>query len=152
MKDKMYQLKVVCLTPKGKADKCIVEWRRQFPTLKKPIKEKLVNDSKFYYTYEFDNETKAVKFARKVMMAQVTIRQFYNLLMGTSNRANKLGKKFKWGVDKMSRWALKRINKKLGKGKEIDDFKDIINMEDEVEMRAFLEKDIIQAEFIGVKK
>jgi hypothetical protein len=147
MQEKL-RLKVICLTPKGKAEKCAKEWRKQFPTFKKPIEQKVVNDSKFYWIYEFEKEKEMYRFNKKIAMVQTTIKRFYYIIMGTSTRANRLKKKMSWGLDKARRWALKRINKQLGKGKEIDDFKDLFNMEDEAEMRKFLEKDIIQAKII----
>ncbi len=150
MKEKKLRLKVTCLTPKGKAEKAMKEWRKQFPTFKKPIAEKIVNDSKFYWVYEFEKEKKLYTFQKKVMLAELSIKKFYYLIMSVSNKANHMAKKFKWNMDRARRWAIKRINKRMQKeGKEsIDDFKDIINMTDEVEMRKFLKKEIIKCEFL----
>jgi len=149
MQNKKLRLKVTCLTPKGKAEKCKEEWKKQFPTFKKVVEEKVVNDSEFYWVYEFDKENDMYKFNKKILMTQATIKRFYYIIMGASGRTNRLMKKFNWGIDRARRWALKKINKQLGKGKEIDDFKDIINMEDEKEMREFLQQEIIKTEFVG---
>lgn len=151
MKEKKLRLRVTCLTPKGKAEKAMKEWRKQFPTFKKPIEEKIISDSEFYWVYEFGKEKKMYTFQKKVMLAEIGIKKFYYMIMGTSNKANKMMKKFSWNIERARRWALRRINKKMQKeGKEsIDDFKDIINMTDEKEMRKFLKKEIIKCEFLG---
>lgn len=150
MQKEKWKLKVNCLTPKGKSEKAAHEWKKQFPTFKKPIEEKVINDHEFYWIYEFDKEKQMQLFQKKTILAEIGIKKFYRVIMGAGSRANKIGKKLKWGTEKMTRWALRRINKRLKKENKdsINDFKDIINMEDEEAMREFLTKDLIVCEII----
>jgi len=150
MQEKRLRLKITCLTPKGKAKKASKEWRKQFPTFKKPVEQKIINDSKFYWIYEFKKEKDMYHFQKKTVLAAIGIKRFYYMIMGASKKANKMKKKCNWGLEKARKWALKRINKNITDAdKKIDDFRDIINMEDEKDMRKFLKKDIITYKFLG---
>jgi len=149
------KLKTTCITPKGKAKKCIVEWRKQFPTFKKPIKEKLVSDSEFYWIYEFDKEKDLLHFHKKVLMAEEGIKKMYNFMFKFFTRANKMLNKSVWTTKKIKNWLVNQYKKKVqGNEEQIDkikkmndeEFKKYIKIEDEEEMREFLTKQLIKCE------
>jgi len=149
-------LKVTCLTPKGQAKKCMREWARQFPSFKKPIKKEILNDTSFYWIYKFENEKKMLTFNKKVLLAENGIKRTYRFMLKFFLRAYKILNKSAWGVKKTKRWLEKQWKKRfdgesseINKIKELTDekFKEYLKINDEEEIRQFLEKEIISTKF-----
>ena len=79
----MIKLKVTCFTPKGKAADCIKGWALQkVMSFKAPIEAKIVNDSEFYYIYQYENQ-KQVNNAmfKKIPATEALIRHTYGQLI-----------------------------------------------------------------------
>ena len=154
-----HRLKISCYTPKGKAVKCEKEWKRQFPSFKKPTKTEIPNDSEFYWIYDFEKEKKMYSFQKKCLLAEVGIRKLYAFMIRFFSRANKLLNKSAWTAKKVKNWLVKRWKKTMkGNEEEIEKitamdeetFKDYIKIEDLEDMRKFLERDsLIVAVYLG---
>jgi len=153
-----YYLKVTCYTPKNKAEKCMKEWKKQFPTFKKPIKSEIVNPQEFYWIYEFDKEKDMLFFNKKVLLAEGGIKKVYRFMLKFFKRANKLLNKSVWTTKKVKRWLINRWDKVMAGNKEEKDkidnmseveFKEHLKMEDEADIREFLEKEVIVTEFLS---
>ena len=148
---KKYKLKITCYTPKGKAEKSSKSFAmRHFDSLNTPVETKVVSDSEFYYIYEYDKIAKMERaMNKKVPKAVSTIRSFYLIVIHATRKANKLGKQGAWALERTKRFILKTIRKKMkDKERELDDFIDGINMEDEEEILALLSGPVIEYEIL----
>ena len=156
-------LKITCYTPKGKSVACEKEWKKQFPSFKKPIKKGIPNDSEFFWIYDFKELKKMYTFQKKCLLAEGGIRKLYRFLIRFFNRCNRLMNKSAWSVKKVRNWMVKRWKKTMKPGDNSNDdqvakieamddeqFKEYIKIEDLEDMQKFLEKDsLILAEYLG---
>lgn len=143
-------LKITCHTPKGKAKQCEKEWRKQFPSFKKPIKKAIPDESHFWWIYEFDKEKDLYSFQKKCLLAETGIRKMYGFMIRFFKRANKLMNKSAWTAKKVKNWIIKRWEKTMkGNEDQIErvklmdeqEFKDYIKINDLEEMEKFLARD-----------
>jgi len=155
-KDRTIYLKVTCLTPKGKNEQCMKEWSKQFPTFKKPIQKGLINDNVFFWVYKFKNTKDMLFFNKKVLIAEPAIKKTYRFMLKFFLRANKIINKSAWGLKKTKNWLIKQWTKKfkgengqIERMKDMDEteFKEHLKINDEAEIREFLDKNIIRTQF-----
>lgn len=145
----MIRAKLTCYTPKGKAEASSKGFgMKLFSGLNRPKETVIVSDREFYYIYDFEDEKKFKKFCNKIPKAEQKIRMFYTVLFHVIGRANKMGKKGAWKLEKIRRWILKRLVKKGYDKKTMDDFIDGINIEDEKEMREFLGGELFRCDIM----
>lgn len=146
----MIRLKITCYTPKGKAKSSSKSFGMKYlDVLNKPVETKIINSSKFYYIYEYEDQKKVDKIInKKIPKAEQTIRAFYINIIGIVKRANNLGKKGAWHVDRVRRWILKRFKQKGGEPKDIEEFLDAVNLTDEQEMLEFLSGPLFEYEVL----
>lgn len=154
-----YKVKVTCYTPKGKSKKCETEWRKQFPSFKKPVKVGIPSGSQFFWIYEFNKDKDVYIFQKKCILAEQSIRKVYGFMIRFFNRANKLMSKSAWTAKKVKNWLIKRWKKSVsGNEDEIDKlksmdeetFKEYIKIEDLEQMKKFLSREeLIKVEILG---
>ena len=151
------KLKITCYTPKGKAKECEKQWRKQFPSFKKPIDKGIPNDSEFFWVYEFDKETDLYKFHKRVMLASGAIKKVYRHMIKFFTRAVNLLNRGGWRAKKAKNWLIKRWNKAFKDDKDMEEkikkmpdteFLEWIKLDDKEEILEFLEKEIIVTEVL----
>lgn len=147
----MKQVKIICATPKGKAQKALKSFGRYF-SLKKPKEAKVTKPTEFYLLYECKTDKEVKKLIKKCPKAEFTIRQFYTILLSLMGRANKLSKRGAWKLEKTKRWIMKQLGKKVRNPKEYADFIDGVDISDEDYMRKFLLKELVKYEVIESEK
>lgn len=149
----MHKLKIVCKTPdwiSNSAEKAAESFgMRYFSALKKPIETKIIDKGTFYYIYEYEKEKDMYKIIQgKIPKAEATIRKFYLIVIGLVKRANKMGKKGAWTIEKTRRWILRQFSKKGGDSKEMENFIDAIELEDLDLMMKFLTEELFTYEIL----
>lgn len=159
---KLKQLKIICLTPKGKAKKSLANMKQNILGITKCEsidQERIVSDKKFWFTYTPKNQKEYDKVLINSSKANVTIKKFYSVLISILTRLNKLANKSKWGLQKMKRWLVKRLIKLYKNDKENDfvkdienqsdeEFKKMIKVEDIEEMQELMKKQLIKVEIV----
>lgn len=144
------------LTPKGKAEKSSKTFAKRFPSIldKKPTLQ-IMDDSTFRITFHNLNDKQINKLMTKCNLVEIGIKGFYKKIIKIGNRVNKLGTKFKWGTEKIKRRFAKEYKKAGAEDNKFEqmtkeEFKDFINFEDLEEIKALLEKDLVNVvEFKG---
>lgn len=149
--EKLHYLKVKCNTPKGKADACIKSFQRYFSLTNKPKQSIKESEESFHYIYAFKTEKEKWKVTKKLPKAENKIRSFYTTIIYFCNRANKLSKKGAWKIEKTRRWILKQMRKKNISEKQMEDFINVIEMDDIEDMKKFLMGDLITWEDVQPK-
>ena len=118
-----------------------------FSTITRPIETVIVNGQEFYYIYEYDKQAKLDKLInKKIPNAEHTIRQFYTLLIFLIERGNKLGKRGAWKAEKVKRWIMRQLKRKVKYPKQFEDFIDAIELTDKEAMISFLAGDLFKCE------
>jgi len=142
-------------TPANQAHRCINTLKIQLVGLKgskKIIKEAITSHKSFYWILKIDDEKELKQITYKAAMGEVTIKKFYRSLFKLLNKANKLAKKFQKGAEWIKRWIRKTARKRFGEGSEAltkieemsdEEITDYIKIDDEEEMREFLDNEII---------
>jgi len=136
-------IKITCLTPKGKAKTAYKNFDKWFSWFRKPIKGEIIDDGSFYLMYELKNDNEIASFKKKIWKAEKRIRQFYLVLMHLAKRANKLSKKGAWKIEKARAWIMKQLVKKNVNPRQMDDFINALEFGDEDMMTEFLKQEII---------
>lgn len=109
------QIKILVNTPKNQAAKAIETQKKMMLGITKAhlvVKQKLINDTQFYWILEIANSDEYIKIAKKCANAEVFIKKFYYNLIRMIDRMNKLASKFKKGADWMRRWLIWNLKKK----------------------------------------
>ena len=152
---KKYKLKITCLTPKGKAKRCMKDWQKSLMVFNKPIKRGVISDIEFYYIYEFDKLNDMYTFNKRILALQPKIKLVYGAIIRIVKRANKIMNKGRWATKKVKRWFMKRIRDvdtlSMVDAMSEEEFKDYLAFSDVDDINAFLKKDIIKTEFLEVK-
>jgi len=154
------QLKITCLTPKGKAKKSMNSLKESilgFFKYNKVDEQKILSDHEFYFKYTPKTEKEYNKVIKNAAKCEVTIKKFYSLLIRILSRCNKLANKSSWGLKKARNWVIKRLKKLYGDDKDNkfvkdienqsdEEFKQMLNIEDIKDMQELLKKDLIKIE------
>lgn len=145
----MYKLKLTCYTPRDQAKKCSKGFAmKHFGFASKPIETKVMSDTEFYHIWEFEKEKQMDRVIGKIPKAEQSIRQVHIILFHIIGRGNKLAKKFAWSLEKTRRWMLKRLKQKVKDPKEMEDFINVIEINDEEELREFLAGELFKYEIL----
>lgn len=152
-------LKVTVRTPKGRAEKASKYQADQILGMKnadKIIETKLVNDSKFYWIVQADNDKEIQRITYGAARSEVTIRKFYQTLFKHLARANRLASKFKKGASWARKWLMKQFKKQVqGDESKLQSFKDyldntpdseLLKVTDKKDMTRLLAKALIKVE------
>lgn len=147
-KDKIVRLKITCYTPKGQAAKSSQSFGLRYLSLmNKPIETAVLSDSEFYYIYDLKEKAAHKMMNDKIPSAEWKIRKFYTTLMGVIGRANKLGKRGAWGLEKIRRRIISELHRKTQEDeKTIEDMIDAIKIDDLDYMLDFLSKPLFKVE------
>lgn len=154
------KLKITVWTPKNQAEKSMATNRMALLGIKhtrKVVEEKLVAHNQFYWVLEVKPDD-VLDITRKCAKGEITIRKFYSVIFKLIKRANRIAEKSSKAGAWLKRWVIKRL-KKMSQGQQEndglvqqfenmndDEFNDFIKINDEAEMRAFLEGELIKVE------
>jgi hypothetical protein len=140
------------ITPKGKAEKSSKTFAKRFPALlgKKPSIN-ILNDNTFRMTFHNLDEKQRKKLMTKSAVVEVGIKSFYKQIIKLSSRVNRLGTKFKWGIEKIKKRFAKEY-KKLQEDKSNSDFenmsneefKEFLNFDDIEEIKELMTKELVR--------
>ena len=142
----VWKLKIICHTPKGKAEKCSKGFGMQyFSALNKPIKTMITSGERFYYVYEYEKQKDMEKvIKKKIPNAERSIRNFYLIIIRLKEKGNKMAKKGAWKVEKTRRWILRQLRKKVENPKKFEDFIDVLDLSDKDYMMRFLARPLFE--------
>ena len=147
-------IKITSYTPKGKAKTCSKNFAIQyFGALQKPIETKVVSDKEFYYVYEYDKPSKRDRIInKKIPKAEMSIRNFYTIIIHLVERGNKIAKKGAWKIERTKRWIMKQLRRKVKNPKGFEDFIDAVELTDKKQMMIFLSKPLFDYEVWEVEE
>lgn len=146
----MIKIKIICLTPKGKAGQAMHHFTNWLSVNNKPIESTLVTEEKFYLIYNCkDNNEFYLFINHRIPKTIQRIRQTYRLIIHAVKRANKVGNKFNWAIDRSLRFAQNLYKNKTGaEAKDALEIIKDIKLDDLEQMEKFLLSEIITWELI----
>ena len=156
----MFQVKILVLTPKGKAKSSLNRFRRAIIGLRlkgKLQSEKILNDHSFEWILNLKDWKEVELVQKRCVKAEYTLKSFFKSLFKLQHRANFLMNKFKKGTDWMKRWLIKKLSKQYQENSELiqdiknmsdEEFKEFFKFEDEDRFKEFLKQNLISVELL----
>jgi len=156
------KIKINVKTPKGQAAKSVETQKKSIlgrALSYKLLEQKVVSDSEFYWILEIE-EDRYLEVSNKCFKAEIMIKKFYKILMGTIERVNKLVLKFKKGAKWVRKQIVKRLKKLSGENNKDnplfaqietmpdEEFNTFIKMNDKAAMKKLLAGPLITIEEI----